>query len=166
MPSSHYSEDSVQEDRQARLPGLHCSEGYPVPEQHLACDDLRTFGHVMEALKSECFPHPRVYPAKFAAKCLEIQEVMANDGRDQLSKEPWINSGCMDTELQNLPGCLVLARKVDEHSDLRDMYSALPWNDTWDDARIRTLLYYLRGARSLKISASWRPLIADLSVTD
>ena len=70
----------------------------------------------------------------------------------------------MDAWTQNCRTCR--ACKVDEHSDLRDMYSALPWNDTWDDARMRTLLYYLRGARSLKIPASWRPLIADLSVTD
>ena len=66
----------------------------------------------------------------------------------------------------NVPGCLVLVCKVDESGDLREMYSALAWNDTWDDARTRTLLFYLRGARSLRIPASWRPLIGDLSVTD
>ena len=62
----------------------------------------------------------------------------------------------------NVPGCLVLVCKVDESGDLREMYSALAWNDTWDDARMRTLLFYLRGARSLRIPASWRPLIGDL----
>ena len=51
--------------------------------------------------------------------------------------------------------------EVDLKSDLGDMYSKYPWGDTWDDALMRQLLFYLRGSVRLRIPASWKPFIPD-----
>ena len=105
-----------------------------------------------------------MYPGKFAIKCLELHELMAHDGRDQLQGEPWINQCCLSCFAISV--LVALVAKVDEDTDLRQMYSELPLGDAWDDARMRTLLFYIRGARGLQIPPSWRPLLADLSVSD
>ena len=44
-------------------------------------------------------------------------------------------------------------------SDLRDMYRALEWGDTWDDAQMRIVIFYLRGSTDLRVPDSWRPVL-------
>ena len=124
-------------------------------DHYLAVNMLQAIQYLSAALK------PRVYPGKFAVKCLELHEMMANDGRDQLQGEPWINQLCLSVCAVAIH--LALVAKVDEDTDLRQLYSDL---HIWDDARMRTLLYYLCGGTVFRIPPAWRPLIADLSVND
>ena len=55
-------------------------------------------------------------------------------------------------------GCCCTGQ-VDMESDLREMYKALPWGDTWDDAHMRLVIFYIRGSKQLRIPDSWRSVL-------
>ena len=48
---------------------------------------------------------------------------------------------------------------VDETSDLKTMYAALPWDDLWGDADMVNVIRYHRGSKLLEIPDECRPLL-------
>ena len=52
--------------------------------------------------------------------------------------------------------CSCLAQ---EHGDLRECFSALQFEDLWDDAELVAAIRYVRGAKQLRIPAEWQGLL-------
>ena len=78
---------------------------------------------------------PRTYPPAFAFRVAKFYTAWCAE-REALTPE---------MNLQN-------------HSTWEDILSMLSWEgDTWDDAGLRDMFYYLRGSKSLQLG-KWRPL--------
>ena len=56
-------------------------------------------------------------------------------------------------------GLVGVCLQVDTTTDLRKMYADYPWNDTWDDAQMRIVIFYLRGSKTLSVPDSWRAVL-------
>ena len=56
-------------------------------------------------------------------------------------------------------GCQFWVCKVDETTDLRELYRQTEWGDLWDDAFMRSVILYLRGSKKLRIPEGWRELL-------
>jgi len=77
----------------------------------------------------------QVYPWRYAAKLMEIHKAAAMEpGKDCLPP-------------------------VDSTTELTHLYSAYPWHDLWQDAKIAEAISYVRGSKKLRLPPEWRMVL-------
>ena len=82
---------------------------------------------------------PRAYPEGFANRIYELHEKWGQKDRRTLRQKVEINTSLSD----------------------RELFEALPLKDTWSDAQVTDLFFYLLGHHGLVIPNSWHSTIMN-----
>lgn len=58
-----------------------------------------------------------------------------------------------------MKSCTAIPEKLPDDYFTKECYKSMRFDDMWEDAEMESVLEYLKGNRSLKISESWRRIL-------
>lgn len=58
-----------------------------------------------------------------------------------------------------MKSCAAIPEELPDEYLTKECYKSIQFGDMWEDAEMESVLEYLKGNRSLKISESWRKIL-------